>query len=152
MKEKERKFELKYLPKGLTRTVIEQGYLILADKKHLRVRITNKSIAELGFKTIINKKEKEEYEYQIPLSDGRELMRSTKIKLKKTRYKTSFEGNSVDIDVFSNGVSWVEIEYEKTLKKLPDFCGKELTGIKRYSNIFIALQNSKSKNGIKKNK
>jgi CYTH domain-containing protein len=47
----------------------------------------------------------------------------------------------VDIDVLDNGKSWVEIEFKKDLKSLPDYCGEEITGNKEYSNIQIALGN-----------
>ena len=143
MRERERKFLLLYLPKGLKKIKIQQGYLILDGAKHLRIRIEDNSIATLGFKTIKNKEEKEEYEYTIPLKDAKKLMSSTDVKLKKTRYKTEFEGNTVDIDVFPDGVSWVEIEFKRKLKNLPDFCGKEITGDKKYNNIYKALQNAK---------
>ena len=143
MNERERKFLLLYLPKGLKKVKIQQGYLMLEGAKHLRIRITDNSLAELGFNTVKDKENKDEYEYVVPIKDGKKLMSTTEIKLKKTRYKTTFEGNNVDIDVFPDGTAWVEIEFKGKLKNLPDFCGKEVTGIKSYSNIFIAIQNSK---------
>ena len=156
MKEKERKFKLKYIPdtSEMTGYNIEQGYLMFDGSKHLRVRISrifmNKAeflapIAEafICFKNVNNIEEKDEFEYKIPLIDGMELMNSTNIKLRKKRYKTTFQGNSVDIDFFEDGTSWVEIEFETPFKELPDYCGEEITGHKELNNIFIAIQNSK---------
>ena len=151
-KERERKFILKYLP-NFPSVDIEQGYLMFDGDKHLRIRITKypenvdepngeRYFAVLGFKTVLNKEEKEEYEYEIPLSQGRELMNSTEIKLTKTRYRTYFDDNSVDIDVFPDGTAWVEIEFEKPFTRLPDYCGEEITGHKEYNNIFIAKKNA----------
>jgi len=33
----------------------------------------------------------------------------------------------------------MEIEYEDELTELPDYCGEEITGMKEYSNIAIAI-------------
>lgn len=63
----------------------------------------------------------------------------SKVKLIKTWYKTLFNGNSVEIDIYPNGMSVVEIEYEKELTELPEYCGEELTGSSKYSNVTIAL-------------
>ena len=146
--EKERKFRLKYLPQGLYEIKIEQGYLMFEGNKHLRIRITKYPYpfladAIIGYKTIINKEEKEEFEYSVPLSDGLKMMASTNIKLNKTRYKTYFQGKSVDIDVFPDGTSWVEIEFDEPFTELPDYCGEEITGDKELNNIAIAFKNSK---------
>lgn len=145
MKENERKFELKYLPEGLRKVEIQQGYLILSGKKHLRIRITDGVLAELGYKTVTSVSSKDEFEYEVPISDGIEMMDSTNIKLTKTRYKTEFQGNSVDIDIFPNGKKWVEIEFTDEIKELPDYCGAELTGKSGFNNITIALENDKSR-------
>jgi CYTH domain-containing protein len=144
MIEKERKFKLQYpVYNGMKGVRIKQGYLIIKGKKHLRVRIIEdkKVTATLTYKSKIDDVTKIEYEYEIPLSDAIEMYESTDIKLEKTRYKTKFDGNQVDIDVLDNGKSWVEIEFKKDLKNLPDYCGEEITGNKEYSNIQIALGN-----------
>ena len=146
--EKERKFELLYLPKGLTKLKIQQGYLMFDGAKHLRVRITQfgnhgVTTANVGYKTVKNKEEKEEFEFPALLKDAKKMMASTKIKLTKTRYKTEFEGNIVDIDIFPDGTRWVEIEFKRKLKNLPDYCGKEITGSNEFNNIAIAIKNSK---------
>lgn len=145
MIEKERKFKLKYpVFDGLKGVRIKQGYLMVKGKKHLRVRIIEgKTItATLTYKSKIDEVTKLEYEYEIPINEALELYNSTDVKLEKTRYKTKFDGNQVDIDVLDNGKCWVEIEFERELKKLPDYCGEEVTGNKEYSNIQIALSNS----------
>ena len=72
------------------------------------------------------------------MEDAIELMNSTDITLRKVRYKTLFDGNLVDIDIYENGLSVVEIEYQDQLNNIPDYCGKEITGKKKYSNIRIA--------------
>ena len=74
------------------------------------------------------------------------MQSSTDIKLEKTRYKTTFEGNKVDIDVYPDGRTSAEIEYEIEIINIPDYCGEEITGNKEWSNLNIAKKN-KIQNG-----
>jgi CYTH domain-containing protein len=144
-KEQERKFELKYLPEGLDSVHIKQGYVMFDGKKHMRVRIMDDYQARLTVKTILSPTERVEYEYDIPLEDALEMYAATDIKLEKTRYFDRFNGNTVDIDVFTDGTMVVEIEYTDAwpIVYLPPYCGKEVTGNKKYSNIAIAKRNAK---------
>lgn len=142
MIEKERKFLLKQLPKTERVEKIKQGYIMVEGKKHLRVRIVNDERSYLTLKIEKSPEERWEFEYPIPLSDGIELFNSTDIKLEKTRYKTTYFGNQVDIDVYPNGLQVVEIEYLDDLTHIPGFCGKEITGQFEYSNLYLALKNS----------
>jgi CYTH domain-containing protein len=144
MKEQERKYLLKYLPDGLTKQKITQGYLMLEGNKNLRVRIVNDSICYLTFKTFHSDEIRTEYEYQIPLNDGIEMMKSTKIKVNKTRYKTTHNNLNVDIDIYEDGKSIVEIEFDNELGSLPDYFGDDITGNIEYSNILMSLINSEN--------
>lgn len=141
MIERERKFKLRYLPEGLTPIHIKQAYLMFDKKKQFRVRIIDGRKAFIAYKVKIDKTTKSEYEYEIPIRDANHLYQSTNIKLEKTRYKTTFEGNVVDIDVYPDGRTSVEIEFETTLVSLPDYCGEEITGNKEWSNLNIAKKN-----------
>jgi CYTH domain-containing protein len=142
MIEKERKFLLKQLPSDLYYMErIEQGYVMIDGKTHLRVRIIDSSKGYLTLKSDITESSKLEYEYEIPLSDAIGIFELSKYWLKKIRYKTTYKGNSVDIDVYKNGLSIVEIEYENELVDIPDYCGEEVTGKKEYSNIQLAMNN-----------
>lgn len=145
MIEKERKFLLTELPKYIRKgKFIEQGYLMLEEDKHLRVRIIDRKEAFLAFKIAHSDIMRIEYEYEIPLEDAEEMLNTTEIKLTKMRYKSSFKGNTVDIDFYPDGVAVVEIEYEgENLENIPKYCGAEITGIKKYSNIEIAKRNIK---------
>ena len=116
--------------------------MIFEGNKHLRVRIVDDKKAFITFKTIHSAKVRTEYEYEIPLFDGMEMFNNSNVKLQKTRYKTCFDGNNVDIDIYPNGLSVVEIEYEEELKRLPDYCGDEITGDSKYSNVQIAIEQS----------
>lgn len=147
MVEKERKFILKGYPdnnvvKKLDICSIEQGYIILADDRHLRIRIVDRHRAFMACKIMKSDTTRLEYEYEIPISDGYELLHSTEYRLQKTRYSTIHKGNQVDIDVYPDGMKVVEIEYEDELVDIPDYCGEEVTGNDKYSNIAIAIKNA----------
>ena len=148
MKEYERKFLLKQLPEGLTESKhIQQGYLMFDGNKHLRIRVINHKKAVLTYKTVNSAIDRDEYEYEIPLEHGIELMLSTNIKLQKKRYSFASGKNHVDIDIYPDGTAVVEIEYESELLNLPDYCGEEITGSRKYSNIEIAKNGSAWDNG-----
>lgn len=148
--EKERKYLVKYLPEIKEPNIwtIQQGYLMISDKRYLRVRIeenTSVSISNssICYKEISSRDSKKEYEYDIPLTDARKLMKSSEIKLNKTRYYIVYsEGYEVDIDVYEDGSIIAEIELinqnKEFPKVLPDYIGEEVTDNDFYSNISIA--------------
>ncbi len=141
MIEKERKFILLEMPKTDISIELKQAYLMFEGMKHLRVRIINNEKAYIAFKDIKTPCIKIEYEYEIPLKDAIEMFNSSCYRVEKIRHKTMFDGNCVDIDVYPNGLSVVEIEYETELVSIPNYCGEEVTGISEYSNIGIAIKN-----------
>jgi adenylate cyclase len=146
MIEKERKFLLKYMPDLGSYfnepKLIKQGYLILDKKKHLRIRITNNFYCHICYKESISKSDKYEFEYLIPKEQGFKLYELSEFKLEKKRYTTFFKEHNVDIDVYPSGLSVVEIEFIDELIDIPDYCGKEITGIKKFSNREIAKMNN----------
>lgn len=160
MIEKERKFICNYIPEEqYTDTVefIKQAYLMVDKERQLRVRIIDNEYDTFAHAYICYKSSttnstiRNEYEYEIPLKDGIELFESSNYQLIKTRYKTTFHDkvagmiHKVDIDVYPNGLQIVEIEFENELKSLPDYCGQEVTGQTKYSNIFIAMNKNNEK-------
>ena len=144
MIEKERKFKLKKLPKNLKSINIKQGYLMFDDGKHLRIRIINDEKAFLAYKKNKSKTTRIEYEYEISLTDGIEMLNSCKFRLQKTRYKTTHKDYIVHIDIYPYGKQVVEIEYENKITDLPYYCGEEITGVKEYSNIWMAKNNTEN--------
>ncbi len=146
MIEKERKFLLKYMPDLGSYfnepKLIKQGYLILDKKKHLRIRITNNFYCHICYKQKINNYSKYEFEYLIPKEEGFKLYDLSEFKLEKNRFVTVFNNHKVDIDIYPSGLSIVEIEFDEFLNDIPDYCGEEITGQKKYSNIFLAKSNN----------
>ncbi|HPR33829.1 MAG TPA: hypothetical protein PLK12_17135, partial [Prolixibacteraceae bacterium] len=101
-KEIERKFlvdpEL-WVPQGRGMKII-QGYLTIDPDKVIRVRITDNH-AFLTIKSSPNGIERDEYEYEIPLADARELLpKCGGFLIEKVRYHEKFADKIWEIDVF----------------------------------------------------
>lgn len=120
--------------------LINQGYLIVGAKKHLRVRTIQKGLENKGYicyKSFISDTDRNEFEYEIPYKDAVEMLLEAECSLTKTRYK--IPGQSIDIDVYTAGLVIIEIEFtpDKPMR-YPYYCGREVTGDERYSNITLA--------------
>lgn len=146
--EKERKFLVDEVPAHLLISIpieIKQGYLMLDKEsgKQLRVRIINDEYALIAYKFNVNIESKFEFEYNIPLLDGIKLYDNAICTITKTRYTEKYNDLHIDIDVYNNNLIVAEIEFEKEfdLNEIPAYCKKEITGIKEYSNIYMALNN-----------
>ena len=118
---------------------ILQGYLNRDPERTVRVRIRNDS----AFLTVKGKTvgcERDEFEYEIPLEDGLEMLKLCEGKiLDKTRYIVPYEGFNWEVDEYHGEhegliVTEVELPDAKTEVKLPPFAGKEVTGDPRYYN------------------
>lgn len=119
---------------------ITQGYLFVSDNRQCRVRINHeKNDCFLCYKIFKSDSERIEFEYPIPLEDGKAILESCQYKLTKRRWSGAAYGWKLDIDVFENGVHVIEIEGYFDGEP-PIFCGKEVTGDRNYSNIGIAIQ------------
>jgi adenylate cyclase len=86
-----------------------------------------------------------EFEYEIPLKDADQMLRSLRISptLQKTRYRVDHCGLMWDIDVFSGdaeGLVIAEIELRDARQKLnlPPWVGGEVTYDPRYRNTHLA--------------
>lgn len=144
-KEIERKFLLTEggsipFPKNLRRLEIKQGYIFVEKGKHLRIRLY-KTHAVLGLK-YTSGPIRDEYEYDIPVNEAKEMYKKCTMKLEKIRHTFVKGKETYDIDSYPNGVMFVEVEF-KTInasKKWvkPSWIGKEITGVAKYSNIVLA--------------
>jgi adenylate cyclase len=145
-KEIERKFLLDNpIPWELgEQKLIKQGYIFISKNKQVRVRI----IDHQSFICIkyIGKNIRDEYEYEIPLLDGLEILGKCKMKLEKIRntVRPMNQDFIVDIDTYPNGLVVAEVEF-KTIEdcykfQQPDWFGEEITGKKEYSNTTLSKQ------------
>src|ERR1700709_2836380 len=83
-------------------TPYRQGYILSDKTRTIRVRTTGKAgyITIKGASAGISRKE---YEYEIPVSDGNELLDNFALsELKKIRYCIDFESKVWEVDVFLN--------------------------------------------------
>lgn len=144
----ERKFKLTYFPPAQIRYAVEikQGYLCVSDTGVVtRVRTIsgvgfNTGVGYITIKAPISAGICDEYEYRIPLEDAEALLNlCSGTIISKTRYPYTVNDVLFEVDVFHDdleGIMWAEVELDDINKNivLPDFLGKELTGIKGLSN------------------
>ncbi|MFI5362800.1 MAG: CYTH domain-containing protein [Elusimicrobiota bacterium] len=126
--------------KGAKRSRLSQGYLYAGRDKSVRVRL------EDGHGTVTIKGPtrgagRAEYEYAIPASDARELLRGLceKPLIEKNRSRVRFGGLIWEVDEFSGdneGLVVAEVELRRAGQKvsLPSWVGKEVTNDPRYLN------------------
>ncbi len=149
-KEIERKFLLAKgtsipIPGVYSKINIKQGYIFIEKDKHLRIRLYKDS-AVLCLK-YTSGPVRDEYEYTVPMKDGKEMYSKCTMKLEKRRLTFKRFNENYDVDSFPNGIQFVEVEF-KSLKDSkswvkPHWIGKEITGVSKYSNITLAKQNLK---------
>ena len=141
-KEIERKFlvksnEFKILAKGV---YYYQGYLSTRKNCVVRVRIAG----EKAFLTIKGKNinaTREEFEYEIPVSDAQFMLENLcgKPCIEKYRYTFNFNGFIWEIDDFRGEnqglvIAEIELESEEQHFEKPDWIGEEVTGNLKYYN------------------
>ncbi len=118
---------------------IKQGYLNLDPERTVRVRITEDR-AHITIKGKTNGISRAEFEYQIPLQDGEQLiLLSEGVLIEKVRHEVKYEDNIWEIDVFlgrNKGLVMAEIELtsENQTFKIPPWIGKEVSADTRYYN------------------
>ena len=140
-KEIERKFLVKdqsFMSMAVSVDRIEQGYISLRPGGTVRVRIKNDR-AYLTVKGLNKGAVRDEWEYEIPMTDAREMVdRVTEgTVIKKCRYNVDYEGHKWEIDVFEGvhqGLILAEIELENEITSfaIPPFIGDEVTGNPQY--------------------
>lgn len=146
MIEKERKFILKRMPVlgdyFKTPKTIKQGYLMIEGTRQLRIRIVNDYDCFITYKETIDAQTKREFEYTIAYEDAIIMYETCRYRLEKKRFTTVYKDYKIDIDIYPSGKQVVEVEYKDEMAEIPDYCGKEVTGNKEYSNVWIAKQNN----------
>jgi CYTH domain-containing protein len=120
-------------------TSIVQGYITKEINRTVRVRIR----AQQGFLTVKGKTigaERAEFEYEIPLSEAREMLNTLCDKLiDKIRYEVVYAGKTWEVDEFyspNKGLILAEVELIKADEaiKLPSWITEEVTEDPAYYN------------------
>lgn len=124
-------------------THYRQGYILNNKEQTVRVRISDKK-GFLNLKSKNSQASRSEYEYEIPLQDGKEILRSfAKNGTEKTRYVMPFAGKEWEVDVFMSDnegliVAEIELQSEEEAFEKPDWVTDEVTDDGRYTNASLA--------------
>lgn len=116
-----------------------QGYLLTAPEKTLRVRLTDHK-AFLTIKGANTGATRQEFEYEIPQEDAKQLLDNFAVtELSKRRYKISFAGKVWEVDEFHGNnsgliVAEIELEHETEPYEIPEWIDVEVTGDAKYYN------------------
>ena len=132
--------------KFISEEKISQGYL----SRHptVRVRLTD----ERGYLTIKSSTRgisRQEFEYEIPIDDAKQLLAMCgRNVLKKYRRKIFYGGHVWEIDFFAGKhagliVAEVELKSPNESIKLPDWITKEVSNDSRYFNSNLVTSNEK---------
>ena len=120
-----------------------QGYLLNDDHRTLRVRVSDKK-AYLTIKGAATGISRREYEYDIPLEDGMELLDNLALsQVEKTRYCIAFAGNIWEVDEFSGDnqglvTAEIELDNESDTFEQPAWVGKEVSDDDKYYNSSLS--------------
>lgn len=147
-KEVERKFLVKSEAwrDGVERAIsIRQFYLAVGVDRSIRIRISDRTRAKLTLKFGAGQKERDEFEFDIPLHDALSMLEfSVGTVIEKIRYHVAHNGYLFEVDVYSgdlDGLIVAELETPDDVADslLPSWIGREVTGDQRYSNAVLAL-------------
>ena len=145
-KEIERKYLVRdnsYKSKAHSSYRIIQGYLSTDKEATIRIRICDYR-AFITIKGLNNGIIRNEWEYEIPMEDAKEMIKICKgVVIDKTRYNVDYCGFAWEIDEF-HGVhsglvlAEIEIETENDVYPLPQFVGEEVSGNAKYYNSVLS--------------
>lgn len=124
---------------------IRQFYLAASPGRSVRIRISDGRSAKLTLKFGDRARERDEYEYSIPLDEAEEMMGFAIGRvIEKTRHHVRHRGYLYEVDVFGGklaGLVIAELETPEDVpdEMLPDWLGREVTGESRFYNASLAL-------------
>ncbi|MER8375284.1 CYTH domain-containing protein [Mesorhizobium sp. M1406] len=124
---------------------ILQFYLAAGPARTVRVRISDGTSARLTLKFGGKARERDEFEYSIPLSEAMEMLDFALGRvIEKTRHHVRHRGYLYEVDVFGGplaGLVVAELETPEDVpdEMLPDWLGREVTGEQKFYNASLAL-------------
>lgn len=123
---------------------IVQGYLSTDSRSTVRVRISGNK-GYLTVKGLTSGCTRDEWEYEIPVDDAREMLRLADGVISKNRWIVRYDGFCWEVDEFGGNlapltVAEIEIVDENTEFTLPPFVGREVTGDPGYYNSNLVKQ------------
>ena len=123
---------------------MRQGYLSTSAKATVRIRIVDDEKAFLTLKGPTSGISRAEFEYEVPLADGRILLDMARPNVVETRRPfVSFGGLTWEVDVFESshaGLVMAEVELERADQAivLPAWVGREVSHDDRYANASLS--------------
>jgi len=124
---------------------IRQFYLAAAPGRTVRIRISDGVSARLTLKFGSRARERDEFEYPIPLAEAEEMLAFAIGRvIEKTRHHVRHRGYLYEVDVFGGpltGLVVAELETPEDVpdEMLPDWLGREVTGEQKFYNASLAL-------------
>lgn len=121
-----------------------QGYILHDNRRTIRVRVSDNK-CYLNLKSKVSAMSRKEYEYEIPLPDGLEILNSFTISgTEKKRYDIPFRGKLWEVDVFLGDnagliVAEIELQNESEEFEKPDWISIEVTYDGRYTNASLSV-------------
>lgn len=147
----ERKFLVKgdgWRKEALESWSIEQGYLAKGSSATIRVRIRDRKHGTVTIKSRSRGIARHEFEYAVPLTDARALLRLCgDARLSKRRHRVKRGDLVWEIDEFRGrhrGLVIAEVELTRRNQKidLPDWIGKDVSTARKYQNSYLAMDPS----------
>lgn len=126
-----------------TGVLFSQGYLNRDKERTVRVRIAGEK-AFLTIKGLTKGASRAEYEYEIPVADGEQLLKlCEKPIIEKIRRIVSHDGATWEVDEFLGEnaglvVAEIELQSEDQVFTRPEWLGEEVTHDSRYFNSSLA--------------
>ena len=123
-------------------SLIVQSYLVNSKQLTIRIRIKG----EKGYLTIkgaTTKVTREEFEYEIPIDDARDLIDKFSGKtIKKYRYEIPVDGHTWEVDVFENKLKGlilaeIELQAESEIYTKPEWITKNVSLDPNYYNAVL---------------
>jgi adenylate cyclase len=124
---------------------IRQFYLAATPGRTVRIRISDGASARLTLKFGSRARERDEFEYPIPLAEAEEMLAFAIGRvIEKTRHHVRHRGYLYEVDVFGGplaGLVVAELETPEDVpdEMLPDWLGREVTGESKFYNASLAL-------------
>lgn len=123
---------------------IRQGYLSANDLATVRIRIVDDAKALLTVKGKVVGITRDEFEYEVPLEDGRAMLEMSRPRVvEKRRHLVPLDGVTWEIDIFEGlhaGLVMAEVELQTADQtvELPDWIGNEVSRDERYANASLS--------------
>jgi len=118
----------------------KQGYMVSDETRSVRIRISDDT-AWLNIKSATIGTFRQEFEYEIPLKDGIEILDTLcqRPMIEKTRHLVTYKQHTWEIDVFTGDndeliVAEIELSEVGEHFEIPSWVGKEVTSDIRYYN------------------